>query len=534
MSHRDANLLQGIRSAILPTFQAAELTGIAVSHTLARMSRFCKTFMDFDPDLLLLSAALEVYLIPRLLTKDIVPPFAQFFIEMFLNFPIGERIEGDRYQAFRFLNEIIGATVVMPSLAFDIDFEQIGGKLMQMISTPNIPVRCRNELFGFLVKLCARIETVSRMVLEPRMADLIARYFSDVLLDMSPTSLPQPPSFTADDDSPLNRTVQSFIPRTFSYDFPALPGDEVVFPAVPLMAAEVPESVSQMIGLKNIVRTAEEFCSFVRIYTGQSPFPRILRGLLHDPAATRASLFPFFLVMAASREAALGMSPQTFHELRFYISLLESLVVESSDAGMRRFCSDFFLSMCWMFPSELGFMIELQEFFLTSIRRLCVHPTLSDCLRICASVGMRPFMVAAEKIKFVQRLSQQLLDLQFLHHTEPTEELVETRRLVLGFVDMLRSDPNLFRCFFNKLVFANCVMSLFYDQSTARLAQALVGTVLQYLTAHSPTMPFKQVGPQETDLRPVGGFSFDEIVCFAFGGSSSLSRAHIPRHRLSQ
>jgi hypothetical protein len=136
------------------------------------------------------------------------------------------------------------------------------------------------------------------------------------------------------------------------------------------------------------------------------------------------------------------------------------------------------------------FYVDLLEFFLAAVGSLSVPPILADCVRRCAAVSVRPFMTAVKRCEFARRFARAMLRLRRCRDRDSSPALIETLTVTLRLFDSLRFQEETFRFLFEHPEFAVFAASLFYDESTARLASVAGAQVLEHLQAPHQTIQF--------------------------------------------
>ncbi|OHT01351.1 hypothetical protein TRFO_07587 [Tritrichomonas foetus] len=484
----------------------------------------------------------DIYLLPNLLNEVSIPLYLDFFIAVFLNIPIEKTFEGDDFEIFTHLMQMLISTVTM-DLTYNFDYLDLTMKLLSFMASHNLPLTTRIELFKLLVSISSKYEDAAMMLVDKEYSLLIVRficdYISDVPFDLQLLKSQSPINLIS--ILPKVRTpATSFLEPFFDEPYQPLTDTERLIRAN-LNSPEEPEPISKLRPVLILMAMITDLCHSIRYQYFCLNHIVFLRLFLQEQTFNELPIGPFFAALWSTRlilnNEQISSIADYFHDINFYTKMLDICFLKYDNANLKQYMVSFLTHLACLCPKSTHFLSDLLKFFEKMIRTVRIGEDLAKCISVIASMNNSFFIEVCNQTNFVISIGTYLIMYQEIKsNTEPKyiinaqqsnnaeqqsnnveqqsnnheqqsngveqqsnnetkldselDRIRLNRKLFFNFIEEICYDNEVFSYFFTKEAFTIAIMSHFFDVTTVDFAISHINLAISSFNANYPCIRY--------------------------------------------
>ena len=461
-------------------------SSFALSFALSSISPFINN-LDFKGQLFDFFDKIEnLFHLPKFLDYIVIPFYFDFFISAFFSLRnIEDDIDQQNFLKEHLLNTLI-STISM-DIIINYNFMEVISKIFHLMNSKKLSIELRADCFRLLNSIASKYENIQTILVNSENAILICDFFynylSDVSFPLSSNDLTdQTKSIKMLEYLPeINDPVLQFIEPFFKDQY--ISQLHKINKKLDIFAPECPAEISNLNSIVILQTLISQFCRSLTFQPFQINHMVFMREFLKHPNFWTVPIAPFFVALWASKLITnthiLSNLSDFLQDIKFFKTMLNISFLKYNNQELRTFVLSLFYYFMSVSPNA-KLMKDVLIHFEKSIVNMKINENILGCITVIASMNNSLFIDVCKQIKFVKKLKEYMILYQMISINKDSkayeiflqnqEQIMESRRLLLNFIDKISNENEIFEYLFTKNDYVLAVLSHLFDTTTIDFA----------------------------------------------------------------
>ena len=428
----------------------------------------------------ILNLLLGLYNNDEFMTTKEMPKIVPFFFNSIMVFK-GDSTSNYTDEQLNLLNHLIMLLIKFTKqidTSTTIKFQTAINHIFQKLFLMPLPIQIGLNLLDLILSLCKFDENILNFAFDQNNSLRLIKFFVSLMKLISFDNLHESSILDNQANYKLNGNFEIIdhpIDRTFETDIPIIQVENKIQKNKEQI--KLPAYIYNNKTFVSLLNFIQQFCSFKSTTFPSAFHNQLINEIINDSQLGQMTVFPIFLSVWVYKFIDKGFDSlsSVFHQTKYFTHLYYATFIRYDEVDLQEFVLNIISFLFSKYHSKnLYYFCEFLQFTLDFLNELTINPMILDCLFNCSVESSSTFVDASSSVKMSSELYRILSEMIYKSQTVKDPNLINTRRLLLIFLEKINNNPRIFQYFFSDFNFTNCILTHFYDDSTFAFASYLL------------------------------------------------------------